>query len=232
MDTYILNIETATKICSVSIAKNGTSLVFKDINTGNYSHAEQLHPLIKELLKEASLSYSDLSAVAVGKGPGSFTGLRIGVSAAKGLCFALQIPLLAIDSLSILARSINIKEGFIIPFIDARRMEVYTAVYTSDYKQLTPIEAKILESQSFNDYLEKAPVYFLGDGVIKFKPICKHHNAIFKENLWPSTKQMAELSYYKYKKNDTEDVAYFEPFYLKNFLITKSKKIKLKYLKT
>ena len=224
VNTYILNIETATINCSVSIAKNGELLIYKDINTGNYSHAEQLHPLIDTLLNEAGLELKDFSAIAVGKGPGSFTGLRIGVSAAKGLCFALEIPLLAIDSLSILAHSLEIEKGFIIPLIDARRMEVYTAVYDSDYKMIDPIQAKILDSESFNVFLEESPIYFIGDGVEKFQEVCKHSNAIFKDNVWPSAKQMAKLSYHKYKISDTEDVAYFEPFYLKDFLILKSKK--------
>ncbi|MCF6214205.1 MAG: tRNA (adenosine(37)-N6)-threonylcarbamoyltransferase complex dimerization subunit type 1 TsaB [Flavobacteriaceae bacterium] len=224
LTTYILNIETATKNCSVSIAKNGELLAFKDINTGNYSHAESLHPLIEALLKEAHINFKDLDAVAVGKGPGSFTGLRIGVSAAKGLCFALQIPLIAIDSLTILAHALKIEEGFIIPLLDARRMEVYTTVCDNAQNQLSAIEAKILDEHSFIDFLDKAPVCFLGDGVEKFKPICKHKNAIFKEGYFPSAKEMVHLSFIKYKKNDTEDVAYFEPFYLKNFLVTKSKK--------
>lgn len=224
MNIYILNIETATINCSVSIAKNGELLVYKDINTGNYSHAEQLHPIIDALLDEAGLKFIDLSAIAVGKGPGSFTGLRIGVSAAKGLCFALEIPLIAIDSLSILAHSIGIEKGFIIPLLDARRMEVYTAVYNSDYKMIEPIQAKILDSESFAVFLEKAPVHFIGDGVEKFQEVCNHSNAIFKDDVWPSAKQMTQLSYDKYKISDIEDVAYFEPFYLKDFLILKSKK--------
>jgi len=225
MDTYILNIETATKNCSVSIAKNGEILVFKDINTGAYSHAEQLHPSIDLLLKQAELQFKDLNAVALGKGPGSFTGLRIGVSAAKGLCFSLNIPLISLDTLNILAHSISIKKGYIVPLLDARRMEVYTTVFSSDYKQLTDVEAKILEENSFKDFLEKDTVYFVGDGVEKFKAICLHKNTYFVENVWPSAKEMGELSFEKYKKSDTEDVAYFEPFYLKDFLITKSKKV-------
>jgi tRNA threonylcarbamoyladenosine biosynthesis protein TsaB len=224
VDTYILNIETATKNCSVSIAKNGLLLVYKDINTGNYSHAESLHPLIEALLKETNLDFKDLNAVAVGKGPGSFTGLRIGVSAAKGLCFALQIPLLAIDSLTILAKALTIKEGYVIPLLDARRMEVYTAVYDANQNKISAIEAKILEENSFTEFLDKAPVYFLGDGVEKFKAICTHQNAVFKDGYFPSAKEMASLSYLKHKKNDIEDVAYFEPFYLKDFLVTQSKK--------
>lgn len=224
MDIYILNIETATKNCSVSIAKNGEVLIFKDINTGGYSHAEKLHPLIKSLLEQVNLSFTDLSAVAVSKGPGSFTGLRIGVSAAKGLCFALNIPLISVDTLFVLANSLKVNEGYIIPLLDARRLEVYTTAYSSDLEQLSPIEAKILNDNSYKDYLDKKPVYFVGDGVEKSKAICSHKNAHFIENIWPSASEMGILSFNKYKKSDIEDVAYFEPFYLKDFLITKSKK--------
>lgn len=207
------------------MSKNGELLSFKEINTGDYAHAEMLHPFIKQLLDEAKLGFKDLNAVAVGKGPGSFTGLRIGVSAAKGLCFALNIPLIAIDSLSILARAKQLENGFIIPLLDARRMEVYTSVYTNDYNQVAPIEAVILEENSFANYLNQAPVCFLGDGTEKFKPLCKHPNAIFEADFFPSAKEMTHLSYLKYKKNDTENVAYFEPFYLKDFFIIKSKKV-------
>lgn len=224
LDTIILNIETSTKNCSVSLSKNGALLGFKELNNGDYTHAEMLHPFIKQLLDEAKLDFKDLNAIAVGKGPGSFTGLRIGVSAAKGLCFALNIPLIAIDSLSILAHAKQLEDGFIIPLLDARRMEVYTSVYTKDYKQIAPIEAVILEENSFADYLNQAPVCFLGDGAEKFKPLCKHKNAIFEADFFPSSREMAVLSYLKYKKNDTEDVAYFEPFYLKDFFIIKTKK--------
>lgn len=224
LNTIILNIETATKNCSVSLSKNGNLIGLKEINTGDYKHAEKLHPFMVELLDEAQLDFKDLNAVAVGKGPGSFTGLRIGVSAAKGLCFALNIHLIAIDSLMILAHAKQLENGYIIPLIDARRMEVYTSVYTKDYKQVAPIEAVILDENSFDYYLSQAPVYFFGDGVEKFKPLCKHPNAIFEAGLFPSAKEMAHLSYLKYKKNDIEDVAYFEPFYLKDFLFTKTKK--------
>lgn len=224
MNIYILNIETSTKNCSVSVAKNGVLLALKEVNNGNYSHAEKLHPYIEDVLAEAMITFKDLKAIAVGKGPGSFTGLRIGISAAKGLCFALNIPLIAIDSLNILAHSININKGFIIPLLDARRMEVYTAVYDLTYKKIEVIQAKIIDEDSFKEYLNIDKAYFIGDGVEKFKHICSHKNAIFQNALLPSAKEMVKLSYLKYKKSDIEDVAYFEPFYLKDFLVTKSKK--------
>ena len=138
---FILNIETATKNCSVSIAKNGIIVALKELNEGAYSHAEKLHEFIKAVSMEANIKLSDLSAVAVSKGPGSYTGLRIGVSAAKGLCFALNIPLISIDTLQSLAQSISIKEGYIIPLLDARRMEVYSSVYNEKHEK----ESKIKE---------------------------------------------------------------------------------------
>jgi len=222
---YILNIETSTKNCSVSVTKNGKLLTLKEINNGNYSHAEKLHPLIEAVLIENNIAYKDLKAIAVGKGPGSFTGLRIGVSAAKGLCFALNIPLIAINSLEILAHAIDIQKGFIISLIDARRMEVYASVYTSKFEQIENIQAKIIDKGSFQEYLAKGNVHFVGDGAEKLKALCSQNTAKFYTNLLPSARDMAKLSYYKYKKNDIEDVAYFEPFYLKDFLIVKSKKV-------
>jgi len=225
VNNFILNIETSTKNCSVSVAKNGELLALKEVNNGNYSHAEKLHPYIEDVLTEAKITFKELKAVAVGKGPGSFTGLRIGISAAKGLCFALNIPLIAINSLNILTHAIKINKGFIIPLLDARRMEVYTAVYNSTYEKVKAIQAKIIDENSFKEYLNIDKVYFIGDGVEKLKHLCSHKNAIFDNTLLPSAKEMVKLSYFKYKIGDIEDVAYFEPFYLKDFLITKSKKI-------
>ena len=132
--TYILNIETATKNCSVSIAKEGQTLLCKELAEEGYSHAEKLHVFIEEILKELQLTFTDLSAIAVSQGPGSYTGLRIGVSSAKGLAYALDIPLIAIDTLTILASQVNISDGFIIPMIDARRMEVYSAIFDKNHQ--------------------------------------------------------------------------------------------------
>ncbi len=220
----ILNIETATKNCSVSLAKNGEVLVIRELNDGNYSHAEKLHPFIQDILKEAKVTTSNLDAVAVSKGPGSYTGLRIGVSAAKGMCFAIGKPLISIETLKSLAHNISIKEGVIVPMLDARRMEVYAAVYNSAYEQLREIKAEIINEDSFKEELSKGKVYFLGDGAAKCKGVIIHDNAVFIEDKFPSTKEMAILSYNKYKKNDIEDVAYFEPFYLKDFIAIPEKK--------
>ena len=220
---YLLNIETATKNCSVSLAKDGKTIALKELNDGGYSHAEKLHEFIKLVVEEAKISMSDLNAIAVSKGPGSYTGLRIGVSAAKGLCFALNIPLISINTLQSLSQSIAFSEGYIIPLLDARRMEVYSAVYANN-KSVRAVEAEIIDETSFSEYLDKDTVYFLGDGAEKCKDFITHKNANFIDNKFPSANEMSALSYMKYKKNDIEDVAYFEPFYLKDFVVTTAKK--------
>lgn len=220
----ILHIETSTKNCSVSIANCGELISLKEINTGEYSHAEMLHPLINEALLESQLTIKDIEAIAVGKGPGSYTGLRIGVSAAKGLCFANDIPLISINSLEILAQSITIDSGLIIPMIDARRLEVYAAIYDKNHNIVRETKAEIIDSHSFLDELQNQKVYFLGDGAKKCKEIILHENAVFTENVFPSAKKMATISYHKFKNESAEDVAYFEPFYLKNFVATQEKK--------
>ena len=221
---FILNIETATKNCSVSIAENGKTIAIKELNNGNYSHAEMLHPFIVEVLQEANIATDTISAIAVSKGPGSYTGLRIGVSAAKGLSFTLDKPLISVDTLTSLAHSVTIKKGLIVPMIDARRMEVYSAIFDSNFNKLRAIEAQIIDDNSFQKELLEHKVYFLGDGAAKCKEVITHNNAVFIENKHPSAKEMAVLSYEKYKKNDIEDVAYFEPFYLKDFVAVPAKK--------
>jgi len=220
---YLLNIETSTKNCSVSIAKDGNTLLCKEVAESGYSHAEKLHVFIEELLLELQLKYSDLNAVAVSQGPGSYTGLRIGISAAKGLCYALNIPMIAVDTLEVLARKLQISEGFIIPMIDARRMEVYSAIFDAQYQKIRATQAEIIIEDSFAN-LEK-PVYFVGDSFEKAKAVLTKPNFIFKEDvIYPSANEMGALSYDKYKKNDTVDVAYFEPYYLKDFMTTAPKK--------
>jgi tRNA threonylcarbamoyladenosine biosynthesis protein TsaB len=216
---YILNIETATKNCSVAIAKDGITLLYKEMAEEGYSHAEKLHVFIEEVLKECKLAFKDLSAVAVSQGPGSYTGLRIGVSAAKGLSFALDIPLIAIDTLVALGSQVKISDGYIIPMIDARRMEVYSAIFNSDFEKVRGVKAEILTSESFSDIDEK--IYFIGDCATKAKTVLTQENHIFlDEIIFPSANEMSALSFDKFQKNDTVDVAYFEPYYLKDFMIT------------
>lgn len=221
---YILNIETATKNCSVSVSKDGKMVALQELNDGKYSHAEKLHEFIKNVMEKANIEFKDLKAVAVSKGPGSYTGLRIGVSAAKGICFSLDIPLIATSTLQALAISITNNDGIKIPLLDARRMEVYSAVFSNKNMEIREVEAEIIDKTSFNEYLIEGKVYFLGDGASKCKEVITHENAIFLEDKFPSANEMAKLSFKKYKINDFENVAYFEPFYLKDFLVTIPKK--------
>ncbi|HET8803191.1 MAG TPA: tRNA (adenosine(37)-N6)-threonylcarbamoyltransferase complex dimerization subunit type 1 TsaB [Aequorivita sp.] len=215
----ILCIETSTTNCSVAIAVDGEIKAIREENNQQYSHAEKLHVFIEEVLKEASLDKKQLNAVAVSKGPGSYTGLRIGVSAAKGLCFALDVPLISTATLEVLIQQVNQPNAHIIPLLDARRMEVYSAVYSEEKKQVRETRAEILNENSFIDFLEKGKTIFIGDGTIKFEAICNHPNAIFLQDLFPSSADMVGLAEIKYKISDTENVAYFEPFYLKEFIL-------------
>lgn len=221
--SYILNIETATKNCSVALAKEGKTILCKEIAEEGYSHAERLHVFIEEIIKGAGIAFQDLSAIAVSQGPGSYTGLRIGVSAAKGLCFALDIPLIAIDTLQVLASQVNVSSGLIISMIDARRMEVYSSIFTSNFENRRAVQAEIITENSFEDLQET--LYFVGDCAEKCKSVLTKENFIFLEEIkYPSAKEMSLLSFEKYKESDTADVAYFEPYYLKDFMMTVSKK--------
>jgi tRNA threonylcarbamoyladenosine biosynthesis protein TsaB len=220
---YILNIETATKNCSVAIAQDGKTLLCKQIAESGYSHAEKLHVFIEELLLELQLNYKDLNAIAVSQGPGSYTGLRIGISAAKGLCYALDIPLIAVDTLEILARQLQVSDGYIVPMIDARRMEVYSAIFDAKYQKVRETQAEIITEDSFTTL--EGTVYFIGDSTEKCVTTLTQSNFIFKDDIvYPSANEMSRLSDEKYKKNDTVDVAYFEPYYLKDFMTTVPKK--------
>ncbi|WP_411030103.1 tRNA (adenosine(37)-N6)-threonylcarbamoyltransferase complex dimerization subunit type 1 TsaB [Spongiimicrobium sp. 3-5] len=216
----ILNLETATTNCSVSIAKDGKLIALKEHNSEGYSHSELLHVFIKEVLEDASLKFEDLDAIAVSKGPGSYTGLRIGVSAAKGLCFSLNIPLISVATLRALAhQAIKQKVDFIIPVLDARRMEVYAAVFNSKIIELRKTKAEIIDETSFQEYVKKGKVCLIGSGAEKCTGILEHPNFVFNTLAFPSAKEMCLLSYEHYKSNTFEDLAYFEPYYLKNFML-------------
>ena len=220
----ILNLETATTNCSVCVSNRNKILAIRENDTPNYSHSEQLHIFINECLEEAGIGMKDLDAVAVSKGPGSYTGLRIGVSAAKGLCFALDIPLISISTLKSMASQINAdKEELIIPVLDARRMEVYSAVFDAELNQIRDVKAEIIDENSFEDYSEKKTVHIVGNGAEKIKGILNGTNNIFNTGLVPSSKDMAMLSSKKFLENDFEDVAYFEPYYLKDFILQTKK---------
>jgi tRNA threonylcarbamoyladenosine biosynthesis protein TsaB len=218
--TYILNIETATKNCSVSLAKNGKTIICKEIAEQGYSHAEKLHVFIAEIIKEAGVLMSDLKAIAVSQGPGSYTGLRIGVSAAKGLCYALEIPLIAIDTLTSLANQVKQHDGLIVPMIDARRMEVYSAIFNSNKEMIREVQAEILTGESFANQTET--IYLIGDSNEKAKSVLTKTNFIFLDEIvFPSANEMSAISYQKFQNNDFVDVAYFEPYYLKDFMFAK-----------
>lgn len=220
----ILNLETATTNCSVSLALNGVIIAIRENDTPNYSHAEQLHVFIQECLEEAGKSPGDLDAVAVSKGPGSYTGLRIGVSAAKGLCFALGVPLISIATLKSMASQLNIeKDAVVVPVLDARRMEVYSAVFDAQLNEIRETRAEIIDEDSFKEYTSGDTMYFIGSGAQKIESTLEGDNLVFKTKAVPSAKEMAVLSYQKFSSKDFEDVAYFEPYYLKDFLVTKKK---------
>lgn len=217
---YILNIETATKNCSVSLAKDGVTIGLKEIAEQNFSHAEKLHVFIADLLSENHVDFSALKAVAVSQGPGSYTGLRIGVSSAKGLCYALNIPMIAIDTLALLANKIKVEEGFIVPMIDARRMEVYTAFFNASHEKTRAIEAEIIDESSYSEINDT--MHLVGDGIAKFKNVLTAEKFIFHDDvIFPSANEMSAMSFNAYKKSDFVDVAYFEPYYLKDFVLNK-----------
>ncbi len=217
---YVLCIETSTTNCSVALVKDKEVISIKEDYEAGYSHAERLHNFINETVKSGGISFKDLDAIAVSKGPGSYTGLRIGVSAAKGLCYALEIPLISISTLQVLGSQVLEKDDvYIVPMLDARRMEVYSAVFSNSHEQIRETKAEILLEDSFKSYLDEKKVCFIGNGVEKFSAICNSkENAVFIKNKLPSAREMAILSYTKFLRKEFEDVGYFEPYYLKDFV--------------
>lgn len=225
----ILTLGTATKNCSVALSKDGIVLESVDFNEGNFSHSEKLHLFIEELCKKAGIKLNELDAIAVSKGPGSYTGLRIGVSAAKGLCFGLDIPLISIETLEVLCRTYLLENktnpnDIFITMLDARRMEVYTAVYNSEITKIKGTEALILEENSFDEFLTKAHCHFIGDGAEKSESLYSRENTSFSPSTYPAARAIVELVEQKYQNKQFEDVAYFEPYYLKDFVDGKKKK--------
>ncbi len=220
----ILNLETATTNCSVSIARDGKLLALKEHNSASYSHAEELHNFIKEVLDTSSVRLIELDAIAVSKGPGSYTGLRIGVSAAKGLCFSLDLPLISVPTLESMAHQKRMDEfNFIIPMLDARRMEVYSVVFDSNFNMVRETKAEIITEDSFKEFADKGKVLVLGSGADKCKEILSYPNFEFDTTVVPSAREMVQLSYKKYTEKDFEDVAYFEPYYLKDFILQRKR---------
>jgi len=216
---YILNIETATKNCSVTVANQGKTIVCIEVAEEGYSHAEKLHLFIEEALQKAGITFQDLKAVAVSQGPGSYTGLRIGVSAAKGLSYSLNIPLIAVDTLEALARKITIENGVIVPMIDARRMEVFTAFFDKSYTKTRDTKAEIIDETTYLEVSET--IHLVGDGAMKCKKVLGSEKFVYHDEIvFPSSNEMSLVSFEKYQKSDFVDVAYFEPFYLKDFVMT------------
>jgi tRNA threonylcarbamoyladenosine biosynthesis protein TsaB len=223
---YILHIETATKVCSVGLSKDNKIIALKEDKSLQYSHSTLLTSFLDDVLKEAGMDIKKLDAVTVSMGPGSYTGLRIGVSTAKGICFALEIPLIALNTLGVLARlaksEISGKEiKYIVPMIDARRMEVYNSVFRFDLNEERSTIAEIIDENSFSQYLAEGKVVFCGDGASKCVEILKHPNSIFLPEILPSALGMPDLAYSKFQSKEFEDLAYFEPFYLKDFVAGK-----------
>lgn len=230
----LLNIETSTAICSVALGKDGKLLALKE-NKEGMKHASHLTVFIESILKENNLTTTDLDGVAISMGPGSYTGLRIGVSTAKGICYGAGIPLIAVSTLQSMTKALqntsdisakvkNIENAFFCPMIDARRMEVYTAFYNSKTELEREISADIIDENSFLDELSNREIVFFGDGSAKCKNVIRNKNGIFLDDVNATAVGMIELAEEKFNKNELEDVAYFEPFYLKDFVATTPKK--------
>jgi tRNA threonylcarbamoyladenosine biosynthesis protein TsaB len=222
--SIILNIETATEICSVSLSENGKLIALKEDHQGQ-NHAKLLTVFIDDLFKESNISIKKLAAVAISMGPGSYTGLRIGVSAAKGIAYAANIPLIAVNTLQALAYGVSREnlygpESWICPMIDARRMEVYTAFFDCKNQIKMPVSAEIITENSFIDILKMRKVVFLGNGSAKCKESIQSENAVFLEDRYCTAGNMVDLSHHAFLESQFVDLAYFEPFYLKDFVAT------------
>jgi tRNA threonylcarbamoyladenosine biosynthesis protein TsaB len=225
--SHILLIETATKVCSVGLLRNNQIIAMREDKSMQYSHSSLLTSFIQEAVKEAGIDFHQLDAVAVSKGPGSYTGLRIGVSVAKGICYALDVPLIAINTLQAMTVTAILKDKnharYYVPMIDARRMEVYSAVYDAKLRELKETSADIIDENSFSSFLDKGKTAFFGDGASKCSDVIKHENAMFFDDIFPGVRGLAKSAMEKYTNKQFEDLAYFEPFYLKDFVAGKPK---------
>jgi tRNA threonylcarbamoyladenosine biosynthesis protein TsaB len=224
---HILNIETGTSTCSVALSANNNLVAIRELHEQESNHARNLSVFVQEVLAEGEIKATDLNAVAVGKGPGSYTGLRIGVSTAKGICYAAGIPLIAINSLKAMAQGANEtidnfpEEALICSTIDARRMEVYAAIFTKQLVEVMDTQAIVLSPNTFDFWLESNNIYFLGNGTQKVNSVLTSGNARYLQNIKPSARFMIPLAYEMFIHKKFEDVAYFEPFYLKDFVAIK-----------
>lgn len=226
----ILHIETSTKACSVALSENG-SLIFHKEDLDGPNHAVVCGVYVDEALSFANSHAIPVDAVAVSEGPGSYTGLRIGVSLAKGVCYGRDLPLLSVPTLKLLCVPVLLgkkelpEDAWLVPMIDARRMEVYSAIYDRALCEVRPINADIVETDTYLPYLEEHPVYFFGTGAMKCKDVIQHKNAHFIEGIVPLAKWMFPLAERSLHLGEKQDVAYFEPFYLKEFVAIKSKSL-------
>ena len=230
---YLLLIESSTSVCSVALAKDGKLVDLQESNEGQ-NHAKLLAVFVNELLNRQNRTSDQLSAVAISEGPGSYTGLRIGVSLAKGICYANQIPLIPVSPLQSMCEQVisrqaelgleSLEDALLIPMMDARRMEVYTATYDSQNHLINPVSAETIDEQSFSIDLEKQKVVFFGNGADKCQNVIKHPNAVFVPDIRTSAQFMCTLAWKAFQKEQFADLAYFEPFYLKDFIAGKPKK--------
>lgn len=223
----LLNIETSTSVCSVALTHEGQVLLNR-VETEGPSHASCLGRFVQDALEKARLSGLALDAVAVSCGPGSYTGLRIGVSEAKGVCFGLDVPLIAVPTLEILACRALFRcdlpdDAWLCPMIDARRMEVFAAIYDRSLTPVKPVSADIVDAHTYDEYLDRRPIYFLGNGAEKCKAVLTHPHARFLDGLDPLAADMLALAERAFRSGKFEDTAYFEPFYLKEFVATTPK---------
>ena len=226
----IVYIETATDVCSVALSENGAILISEECYDGP-NHNVVLAPYVDEMVSFADSHAIPIDAVAVSCGPGSYTGLRIGVSTAKGLCYGRGLKLISVPTLQLLCVPLLLhredipEEALLCPMLDARRMEVYSALYTHSLSTVKDVSAEIIDDQSYRDYLEKQPVVFFGNGAEKCKEVIKHPNALFIDGVKPLAKNMLPLAERAFMQSQWQDVAYFEPFYLKEFVTTQARKL-------
>lgn len=225
----ILHIETSTHVCSVALSQDGTCLT-EEVEKNGPSHATVLAPFVQEVLSFADSHAIPLDAVALSEGPGSYTGLRIGSSTAKGLCYGRNVKLIAIPTLKLMCTPVLLfheevsDDALLCPMLDARRMEVYAAVYDRALNEVRATQADILTADSYKEFLDRGPVYFFGEGAAKFRTLTQHPNAHFIDGIYPLARYMLPLAEMAMARGEFEDVAYFEPYYLKDFIAGKPRK--------
>ena len=219
---FLLALETTTKNCSVALFQDSNLMHLCEHNSDKYSHSENLTLFIEEVVKNTNIMLQDLDAILLSKGPGSFTGLRIGTSTAKGLCYSLDIPLVSVSTLKTMAFGMLREEdySFYCPMIDARRMEVFAAIYDQSNNEVREVRADIVDTNIYSNFL-KEKVLFFGDGAFKCKNIIRHPNAHFVDGFFPSARYMGALGVKKFMNKEFENIAYFEPCYLKDFVVGK-----------